>query len=146
MNEDLIEVAREFLKAIQSDTAKYISDSGEIKEADNSITLFTPSHIQFAKYGRGPGKQPPVDPLIEWCQKENIDFAGSVEATGWAIAKSIAKHGTINYLPNAPFFMEELIEKYMDQYLQESSGIVTLELNEELKKLDILPEKIEFKI
>ena len=68
---ELVDIARAFLEGIKKELDPYTTRKGEIeKEGSRTLVLWTPDHIQFAKYGRSPGKQPPVDPLIKWVKKK----------------------------------------------------------------------------
>lgn len=131
----LIDIAREFLEVVTSELDPYTSKNGIIKqEGTKKISLLTPSHIQFAKYGRGPGKQPPIDPIIKWVEQEGIVRDGnSVEGTAWAIAKSIGKNGTKNYKPNAPNALEEAITNNFVEYNRKMAEMLSIEINDELQ-------------
>ncbi len=141
----LIDIAAEFLNAIKGDLDKYTTRKGSIERTgQNAVTLLTPAHIQFAKYGRGPGKQPPHKAILDWVKREGVIFPDSTaEGTAWAIAKSIAKNGTKNYVPNAPNAMEESISKYYSDYLGQLSSIFTIAVNDEVKEIEMLPKEIE---
>tara|TARA_R110000782_G_scaffold97666_1_gene182664 strand:+ start:140 stop:592 length:453 start_codon:yes stop_codon:yes gene_type:complete len=140
-------IAKEFLLAISKNVDNFTSKKGEIVEtADNELTLLTPSHIQFAKYGRGPGKKPPLDNILEWVKSENVAFAGlSERGTAFAIQNSIAKNGTKNWVPNAPNAMDEAISANSKQYNKELNDTLVVEIrdtyNKQLRK--IFPPKME---
>ena len=107
-----VSITREFLMLVKGDLDEYTTQKSTIKVNNFlSLSLFTPAHLQFAKYGRGPGKMPPLDPLIEWVSKKGIVSGGPSQARGaaFAIAKSISKKGTKNYVPNAPNALEEAL-------------------------------------
>src|SRR5690554_1654545 len=71
----LIDVAREFLMAVKHELDPSTTRKGEVIQSGQfEFTLLTPSHIQFAKYGRGPGRMPPVDPLLKWVKGKGIQF------------------------------------------------------------------------
>lgn len=133
---DLKDIAIEFLKLVKKDLDKSTTRKGRIESDKDSITLFTPSHIQFARYGRGAGKMPPIEPLVDWVKQKGL-VKSNKEALGtaWAIAKSISKKGTKNYVKNAPNAIEEAIDKYFRPYQDK--------LNE--KYIDTLSEELEEK-
>lgn len=147
------EIAVAFLKAVTAELDGFTSEKGVIV-ADNenqSVTLFTPGHIQFAAYGRGPGKQPPMEEILEWVKtsgKVQFDSEKEAEGTAWAIAKSIAKNGTKNYVPNAPDLMKEVINDNLKRYYDDvNENIIDLQITEIDKIVkETYPEKIEFKI
>ena len=105
---------------VKGDLDQHTTEKGNIK-VDNfmSVSLFTPAHIQYAKYGRGPGKPPPINALLDWVKKKGI-IIGSNDARGTAfvIARSIGKKGTKNYVKNAPNALEESFEKYIQLYAE----------------------------
>ena len=146
-----LDIAEDFLTAITNDLDEWTSQKGIISLDENSqkATLFTPGHIQFARYGRGPGKQPPVDNILKWVTTNGIIFEGSdKKGTAWAIAKSISKKGTKNWEPNAPDFLDETIEVHIDKYFDEISKrsieVITTSVDEIYEK-EFLKD-IEFKI
>lgn len=147
---ELVEIGREFLKMVTGQLDPYTSKKGEIvTESPTKVSLFTPSHIQFAKYGRGPGKQPPVDQILEFVESRNIQFDGlDKRGTAWAIAVSIGKKGTLNWVPNAPNALEQAIDNSMKDYLNALSNYLTIEVNDQIMGIysKTFPETIEFKI
>lgn len=144
------QIANEFLQMVTGELDKYTTESGEIKfESDFKAVLLTPSHIQFAKFGRKPGEQPPIDSIIDFVKKKGIIFDGTdQEGTAWAIAKSIAKNGTKNYVPNAPNALNEAINNNIDSYNKKLAEHITLETNDELQEIykGVFPQKITIKI
>lgn len=130
-----VSVTREFLQLVKGDLDQYTTQKSTIKVNNFlSLTLITPAHVQFAKYGRGPGKTPPLDPIIAWVKKKGvIKGGGSVEGTAFAIAKSIGKKGTKNYVPNAPNAIEEAINKHLALYVERVNN---KHVEDTIKKLD----------
>ncbi len=114
-----VKVTKEFLMLVKEDLDQYTTQKSTIKVNNFlSLTLFTPSHIQFARYGRGPGKPPPIDPIMKWLsQKGIVKDAKQAKGTAIAIAKSIGKNGTSNYVPNAPNALEQAIQKHLKSYV-----------------------------
>lgn len=142
-DKDLLEIAKNFLSLVTGELDKYTETKGVIEVQKNSVILFTPSHIQFARYGRAPGKKPPFDSILAWVKKENIKFDTTDErGTAFAIQASIGKNGTKNYKPNAPNFLEEELKKgfgemsvemaaflnvSFDKYVNDAIGTIKLE-------------------
>ena len=123
---EFLDIAEDFLKAVTSEFDPYTSTKGVIvkNDGEQSVSLFTPSHIQFAKFGRSPGKQPPVDEILKWVTTSGVIQYGSQKealGTAWAIAKSISKKGTSNYVPNAPDVFEEAIDLHIGKFVDEVS-------------------------
>ena len=113
-----VSIAKDFLMLVKGELDQYTTEKSDIRVTNFlSVSMFTPAHIQFAKYGRGPGKQPPLDPLIEWVKKKGIVSGDkNIRGAAFAIARSIGKNGTKGYVPNAPNAIEEALEKYLDFY------------------------------
>lgn len=145
----LIDVAREFLMAVKHELDPYTTRKGEVVQSGQfEFTLLTPSHIHFAKYGRGPGRMPPVDPLLKWVQDKGIQFDGlTQEGTAWAIAKSIEKRGTKNYVPNAPNALDEALTKHYRTFGERMLNAFAVEIQGEIfKDTPPFPREIKFGI
>lgn len=147
---DFIDIARDFLYAVSSELDPYTSEKGRVViEGNNRVTLFTPSHIHFAKYGRAPGKNPPLDPILEWVSKKGIIFEGTdARGTAFAIMKSIGKNGTLNYVPNAPDAMEEAIDIHIVTFSKGLAMAEIVRIDAEVQKIykQMFTEKLNFKI
>ena len=144
------QIAKEFLSAITQDLDQYTSQKGEIIVTDDgSITLLTPAHIQFAKYGRGPGKNPPLDNILEWVGGEGIIFDDTdQEGTAFAIQASIGKKGTSNWKPNAPDAMSEAINSNSQEYQKKLNNLIVTEIHDQYNDTlrEIFPPKVDMKI
>ena len=112
------EIARSFLESVASDTNTYTSVKARIvRNSEFSLSLVTPSHLQFAYAGRPAGKAPPLDAMLDFIRSKNILFDGMSErGTAFAIQRSIAKKGTKNYKPNAVNILEQTVLKYQSKY------------------------------
>lgn len=145
-----VAIAKEFFKAVSADLDPYTTEKSKIKVNDfKSVSLETVKHIQFARYGRGPGKQPPLDPLIEWVKKKGIVTNNKeAEGTAFAIAKSISKKGTKNWKPNAPNAIEEAINDNILDYYKKLNNFVLDTQFEELEEIyeNNIPRTITIKI
>jgi hypothetical protein len=142
---ELVDLAKAFLLAVSADLDQYTSRKGVVDvESPTSVVLLTPSHVQFAKYGRGPGKRPPIDPILEWVSQKGIIFEGlTQEGTAYAIANSIAKKGTLNYVPNAPNAINETLGTHVGDYLSKLSELFLISINDEMKDVKYLPKEME---
>lgn len=141
----LADAIKDFLMAVKVELDPSTTRKGEvIRSGEYEYTLLTPSHIQFAKFGRGPGKQPPIEPILGWVKNKGIVFEGSTEeGTAWAIAKSIAKNGTKNWVPNAPNALEEALTNHYKVYNDRLLGALSVEIQGEIFK-DTPPFPREF--
>jgi hypothetical protein len=139
---ELLLIAKDFLKLVTGDLDKYTEEKGIIRVEENRVILFTASHIQFAKYGRGPGKKPPFENILEFVKKENIKFEGTDErGTAFAIQASIGKNGTKGYTKNAPNALEEALNKNFEQMNTKMSEYLEISFQKEVdgifKKLEL---------
>jgi len=113
----LISLAVEYLSLTTAELDPYARKKGQIEVSGLEVSLFTPDHIQFARYGRRPGKQPPPDIMLKWVRERNIQFPGlSKEGTAYAISASIAKKGTLDWVKDAPNALESAIRKNFELY------------------------------
>jgi hypothetical protein len=115
--------------------SKNISNTGEAARSlyvdwgENWVKSIGIFYLEFLDTGRGPGKMPPIEPLIRWA--ENKFGVDEEEATSiaWGTAKMIAKFGTMIFQNNGKGI--ELEKK-----------IITL--NENLR--DVIRESAKFEI
>ena len=130
-----VSIAKDFLLLVKGELDQHTTEKSEIKVANFlSVSIFTPAHVQFAAYGRGPGKQPPIDPLIAWVKKKGIVTGEqNIRGAAFAIAKSIGKNGTKNYVSNAPNVIEEALEKHLQFY---ANRLNNNHIEQTIKKLD----------
>lgn len=141
------DIAKEFLLMVSKHLDKHTTKKGFVEIKGDEITLFTPSHVQFAAYGRGPGKKPPLDPILKWVSQKGIIIEGSDErGTAFAIQKSISKKGTKNWKPNAPNVIEEAINKELKAYSETLAEEFAIEVAEEIEKLTNDKGFLEIKI
>jgi len=148
-DQKFIEIAQEFLRAVTNELDPFTTKKGQILVGKSQVVLLTPDHIQFAKYGRVPGKNPPRDNIQKWVDREGIIFDGSTaEGTAIAIQLSIGKNGTKNYVPNAPNALEESIKNNIDNYNQQLNGALIVEVTDQIYKeyQKIFPSNMEMKV
>lgn len=135
-NAELLEIAKQFLEQVTADLDPYTSKKGVIKVGNNQVTLFTPDYVQFAKYGRGAGKKPPLQFILDWVKSKNIRFENSTDkGTAFAIQASIAKNGTLNYVKNAPNAIEEAINKNLDSFNQQMGEALKVQIQREVNQI-----------
>lgn len=131
---DFIAIATAFLKMVTGQLDPYTSKKGVIENnGSTEVVLFSPSHIQFAKYGRGPGKRPPLDPILAWVEKKGIvSDQKKQRGIAFAIQGKIGEKGTLNYVPGAPNAIEEAIADNLDAYNQKIGDIMAVEISEDV--------------
>jgi hypothetical protein len=117
MHDIFIELAVAFLKKVAAEANQHTSEKSKVTVNNNTVTLTTPDYLQFAVYGRGPGKNPPLENMLDFVKKKGIIFDNTdARGTAFAIQASIAKNGTKNWVPNAPEALQQFIDKNMGEY------------------------------
>ena len=140
----LVDIAREFLEKVTIPLDKHTSHKGEIIVEGTSVSLLSPSHIQYAVYGRAPGKRPPLDPILEYVTKRNIKWGNmGYVGTAFAMMNSIAKNGSNNWVPNAPVALEESIMENIEEYNEKLAGALLINIQDESKYIfeNLIPNK-----
>lgn len=145
-----VSIAKQFLTAVAKELDPYTTEKSKIKVDDfKEVTLLTPEHIQFAKYGRGPGKQPPLNKILEFVKDKGIIFKGTDQrGTAFAIAKSIGEKGTLNWKPGAPNAIEEAINNNILDYYKKLNNFVIETYDPEIQEIyeKIFPTKVTLKL
>lgn len=132
-NRELLDIAKQYLTLTTGELDPYTSEKGRIINGQSSVTLLTPAHIQFAKYGRGPGKNPPFEAIFDFVEKNNIQFEGKdKEGTAQAIQFSIGKKGTSNFVPNAPNALEEALAVNYKEFQQKMAKSAMITINNQM--------------
>lgn len=93
------------------------------------LTLKLPAYWKFFELGRRPGRMPPVSAIEKWIQtKKLIPRTPRRNGDAWAIAKSIAKKGTIphNTLHHA------LQSPQIDSLVHELEEVIINKLNSDV--------------
>lgn len=138
-----VKIAKEFLYAVKGELDPHTSQKGIVKVRNFfTVELLTPAHIQFAKYGRGPGKPPPIDPIIAWLKHKGI-ITDPKQAKGAAIAiaLSIGKKGTKNYVANAPNALEAALSAHMEEFVRKNNEHHLNKTNQ--KHVEVLTQEVK---
>lgn len=71
---------------------------------------------RYVGNGRGPGKMPPVSPLIAWAKSKGLAATDAqAQAIGWAVARNIAKEGSLDHQLKGRNQFELAIEEGQDR-------------------------------
>lgn len=74
-------------------------DSISAEVSDKSITVSAIEYATYVDEGRGPGRRPPVNKILDWIDDKKLKPKGDKYTKhrdmAWAIANAIAKNGTI---------------------------------------------------
>jgi hypothetical protein len=125
---DIVQIKEPLLRDLEKATKAIIAGSG-IKENseliksirwnetedDSIMTLIANDYFIYADEGRRKGKMPPVEPLIKWIKKNNINTKGlSINEMAFMIANAIKRNGVMG-----KFFSGEIIESTTDIVAEE---------------------------
>lgn len=119
----IIADAQDNLRANKSVVTGLLRQSGKVQKVDEltidagffDTTNQTSGYALYVEYGRPKGKMPPPSQLEQWAYKKLRLDAKDAASAGWALAKKIAKQGTIPH----PFFEpavrknEKKVEKHV---------------------------------
>ena len=71
------------------------------------------SHWRFVGNGRGPGKRPPLDPLIRWAKAKGIaDTDSEARSLAYVVARSISLYGTVDHQAGGVNVFLQLVEDF----------------------------------
>ena len=92
---------------------------------------------RYVGNGRGPGKMPPVPPLISWPKSNGLAATDAqAQAIGWAVARNIAKEGSLdhqlkgrNQFDLAIEEAQERIDDLLGEFLAEVDDAVLAQFN-----------------
>lgn len=86
--------------------------------------------INYVFKGRAPGKMPPLDKIIDWCNARGIP-----RGVAWVIARNIAELGTKLWRERRNIFNEVITDEKINTFVNSLSAIYSAKLNSEIKEL-----------
>lgn len=146
-------VIQEFATTIQRDWKTLLESKGysnsplkdisfTIKEKDliYTIKLSVVDYFHYFDKGRGPGKQPPLEPIEKWIVKYNIipkqltlksgkTVIPSQKSLAFLIARSIGRKGT-----KGKFWWDALLNDIIEKYTVKIAEAVEQDIAESLEK------------
>jgi|TARA_A100001011_G_C14286965_1_gene834249 hypothetical protein len=126
-------------RIIQRDllASKDLLNSINAETTDRSIIVSAIDYATYVDEGRGPGKKPPVNKILEWVESKNLtsnnDKYKKHRDMAWAIANGIAKFGTIerfdyqggNFIDYVTDnIVASLTEELQEGYLEDLNDII----------------------
>jgi hypothetical protein len=134
------ELITEFLTAIQAEMVGYLDANDRnatgrsrasiqvVNVTQSSGQLIGSDSIEYTFTGRGAGKMPPINALIDWCNARGLP-----RSMAWAVAKIIAESGTRLYRsgerPLEKIITEERIEKFKSDLIKIYTAQIQTQLN-----------------
>ena len=86
--------------------------------------------IAFVFKGRGPGKMPPIDKIIDWCNARGIP-----RNVAWVIARNISEIGTKLWREKRNIFNEIITDEKINTFIESISRIYQARLNSDIQEL-----------
>lgn len=136
-----------FLADIAIDIQSYMFDkdrvasgvainSFRIEVRKNSYVMQVSDHLVFAIQGRGPGKFPPLDDIVDWIMTKPIQIDGdiTVNQLAFLIGRKIAREGTKGpHLSDAQ--LSAIYDKAYKKFSDRIADTLTREVAQELDEL-----------
>ncbi len=135
-------IIRDFLESMRQGLVDYMDTenrnaSGKSKASLQVVNvtgstgqLIGAEYIQYVFKGRGPGKLPPIDKIIDWCNARGIP-----RGVAWYIAKNIAESGTLLWQQKRNIFDEIISAEEVDKFINSIAVIYTARLKTEITSL-----------
>lgn len=99
------------LKASNTVTTTELGTGGAV------LRLEAASHWKFLGNGRGPGRMPPLDPLVVWVRAKGLAADDlKAKAMAWGIAVNIANEGSLDHRLGYPNQYSEAITTKEDDF------------------------------
>ena len=86
--------------------------------------------ISFVFKGRAPGKMPPLDKIIDWCNARGIP-----RNVAWVIARNIMESGTKLWQSGRNIFNEVITQEKINTFVASIAVIYTARLETDIKQL-----------
>jgi len=129
------ELITEFLTGIKAELVAYMDTdnrnaSGRSK-ASLEVTNITEvggqligaDWIEFTFRGRGPGKMPPLNAIIDWCNDRGLP-----RSMAWPIAKRIADDGSKLFREGRNILNEIITDKKIDKFKEDLTVLFTAQI------------------
>lgn len=139
LGENLI---REFLDQIKEELIDYLDSNDRnatgrskasfqvVNVTSSSGQLIGSESIEFVFRGRGPGKMPPLNAIIDWCNVRGIP-----RAAAWVIAKRIAEAGTKLHRQGRDFLKETIKEQRINEFSNKLTAIYSAQIKTDIENL-----------
>lgn len=102
-----------------------------------SVTIELEDYWYYVEHGRGAGKMPPIEPIVNWIESKPVPpkVEGlTVKQRAFAIARAIGKNGT----KPRPFFEKATRQTY-SQFKEDIAEAVQMDIMEYIET-DVLPK------
>lgn len=136
------DIIRDFLETMKEGLIAYMDSenrnaTGQSKSSIQVVNvtnsagqLVGAAYIEYVFKGRAPGKLPPLNKIIDWCNARGIP-----RGVAWVIAKNIADAGTKLWQSKRNIFDEIITDEKIDKFIESIAVIYTARLNSEIASL-----------
>lgn len=125
IRETLTEVVERFLKpkfiALGMNASGDWLKSLEVRTSLNRGEIWGLDYTYYLVNGRGPGKRPPIAPLVRWVGNKFGYSGKQAVSAAFAIATKIAKEGT-EYYPDGTDLLEVLESIEVQEFIKKKIG------------------------
>jgi hypothetical protein len=111
-------------------TGKSKSSIQVVNVTGSTGQLIGSEYIAYVFKGRGPGRMPPIDKIIDW-----VNARGIPRAVAWVIARNIAESGTKLWREKRNIFNEIITEEKINTFIESISRIYQARLNSDIQEL-----------
>jgi hypothetical protein len=108
-----------------------------IDDKNISVTIELEDYWYYVEHGRGAGKMPPIEPIVNWIESKPVPpkVEGlTVKQRAFAIARAIGKNGT----KPRPFF-EKATKQTYSQFKEDIAEAIQMDIMEYIET-DVLPK------
>ncbi len=141
------QLVEEFLTGIQQEMIAYLDannrnasgrSAASIQVQNVSNTggqLIGADWIEYTFRGRGPGKMPPMNAIIDW-----LNSRGLPRGMAWSIAKKIAEQGTALYrelhaLGKQSILDDIITQEKITKFIEDLTAIYTAQIQSEINSI-----------
>lgn len=119
-----------YMQAENRNSSGRSAQSLQVNVSQNVGRLTGAEWIEFVFRGRTPGRQPPIDAIIDWCNSRGLP-----RGMAWGIAKKIAKQGTELYRQKRNILNEVITEDKISEFAESIIVTFKAQINSEIKTI-----------
>ena len=135
-------IIRDFLETMKDELIAYMDSNDRnatgqsrasiqvINVTGSTGQLVGAEWINYVFKGRAPGKMPPLDKIIDWCNARGIE-----RGKAWIIAKNISESGTKLWQERRNIFNEVITEEKVDTFIKNLADIYTVRFRTEIASM-----------
>lgn len=134
-------IIRDFLETMKDELIAYMDSNDRnatgqsrasiqvINVTGSTGQLVGAEWINYVFKGRAPGKMPPLDKIIDWCNARGIP-----RGVAWVIARNIAESGTKLWQQRRNIFLEVITDEKINTFVNNLSDIYTARVKQDIRE------------